>query len=110
MNGMTCAMAIGMMVGLIAGSIMGSVFKERIVYGPGTEYIDWMACRAFMWLANRATCRNRWSNFRINGGGVMGTMVGYMLSFRETEMVIQLLFVIYISVIIMLIYMIKRQG
>jgi plastocyanin len=108
MNGMMNAMALGMMIGLLVGTMLGTMNGSHLLtstvwsllIGLGVGFLSGWP------IGGLAMMDGMLSGLM---GGMMGAMIGAMLPPSKAEILIRILFVIYVGVIILLTYLIKRH-
>nr|WP_289038108.1 hypothetical protein [uncultured Allobacillus sp.] len=108
MTGMMLAMSIGMSVGLFAGVISGILFENNffiativgMVIGMSTGFIAGIPISIIAVLDGFLAGLM---------GGMMGAMLGAMIAIEYQEPIVKLMFYLFLSTLLMILYVIKKE-
>ncbi|GAB7388441.1 hypothetical protein BSNK01_22780 [Bacillaceae bacterium] len=108
MTGMMIAMTLGMMVGLTAGAILGVVFNGDLfrstLLAMGIGIAAGFLTGAFV--SVMAVLDGTLAGIM---GGMMGAMLGEMIPSDDRDMLIKIMFVLFVGITLILFYMLQQE-
>lgn len=108
MTGMMAAMALGMMAGLLYGTIFGDIYSGNLFI---STLLGMAVGVAFGCIAGAPVSFLAFMDGLLSGamGGMMGAMLGEMIVPANRLLMIKILFVLFVSITLIILYMMQQE-